>query len=58
MLELFKVIDNRQLSSLGQFECREDVEEFVGQDLIEELSPDATYMVTHEWGFVGCFTIR
>ena len=55
-LELYKVIDTNKLKSLGTFYCKEDAEEYVGQDLIEELLPTATYIVLHQGGFVGCFT--
>lgn len=55
-LELFQVLDDYKLKSLGTFYCKEDLEEFVGQDLIEKLLPTATYIVLHQGGFVGCFT--
>jgi len=55
-LELYQVIDTNKLKSLGTFYSKEDVEEFIGQDLIEELLLDATYIVLFKGGFVGCFT--
>lgn len=55
-LELYEVIDDNKIKSLGTFYCKEDMEEYVGQDLIEELLPTATYIVLHRGGFVGCFT--
>lgn len=55
-LELYEVIGDNQIKSLGTFKDKEDMEEYVGQDLIEELLPTATYIVLHRGGFVGCFT--
>lgn len=54
-LELYQVIDTNKLKSLGTFKDKEDLEEYVGRDLIEELLPTATYIVLHRGGFVGCF---
>ena len=56
MLELYKVVNDKQITSLGFFDNKESVEEFVGQDLIEVLLVDATYLVLYKGGFVGCFT--
>ena len=54
-LELYEVIDDNKLKSLGTFETKEDLEEFIGEDLQEQLLPYAKHIVLFKGGFVGCF---
>jgi len=55
-LELYQVIDTNKLKSLGTFKDKEDLEEYMGADLIEEFKPTMTYIVLFKGGFVGCFS--